>query len=98
MMKTIRLTLTLFTALTVLCFPLLPVGAQTTSQEQSQATALMRGYRTGYSDGYQTGVGDVSRNAQREFRNKAEYEHADRAFNAAWGSLDDYRDGYRQGD
>src|SRR5256714_12821913 len=96
-MKTIRLTLTLFTVLTVLYFPLLPAGAQTTSQEQNQATAMMRGYRTGYTDGYQSGVGDVSRSAAREFRNKAEYDHADRAFNAAWGSLDEYRDGYRQG-
>src|SRR5256714_8001205 len=96
-MKTIKLTLTLFTALTVLCFPLLPAVAQTTSQQQNQATAIMRGYRTGYTDGYQSGVGDVSRSAAREFRNKAEYDHADRAFNSTWGSLDEYRDGYRQG-
>ena len=97
-MKTIRLTLTLFTAIAFVCIPLLPTiaGAQT-NQEQNQATAIMRGYRTGYSDGYQAGVGDVSKNADREFRNKAEYDHADRAFNSAWGSLDEYRDGYRQG-
>ncbi len=97
-MKTIRLTLTLFTAIAFVCIPLLPtvVSAQTT-QEQNQATPIMRGYRTGYSDGYQAGVGDVSRNADREFRKKAEYDRADRAFNSAWGSLDEYRDGYRQG-
>src|SRR5438445_11947884 len=98
MMKTIRLSLALFTAVTVLTFPLLPVTstAQTT-QEQNQATAIMRGYRTGYSDGYQAGVGDVAKNADREFRTKAEYDRADCAFNSAWGSLDEYRDGYRQG-
>ncbi len=57
----------------------------------------MRGYRTGYSDGYQAGVSDVAKNAPREFRNKTEYDHADRAFNSAWGSVEEYRDGYRQG-
>jgi hypothetical protein len=67
------------------------------SQEQNQATALMRGYRTGYSDGYQEGVADVSRNANREFRSKSEYDKADRAFNPAWGAVEEYRDGYRQG-
>src|SRR6185436_9475757 len=29
--------------------------------------------------------------------NKAEYDRADRAFNASWGALEEYRDGYRQG-
>jgi hypothetical protein len=71
-------------------------NAQTT-QEQNQATALMRGYRTGYSDGYQEGVADAARNANREFRNKQDYDRADRAFNPSWGALEEYRDGYRQG-
>src|SRR2546421_3111466 len=98
MMKTIRGSLTLFTALTVLCFSVWPmIASAQTNQEQNQATAIMRGYRTGYSDGYQAGVGDVAKNADREFRTKAEYDRADRAFNSAWGSLDEYRDGYRQG-
>src|SRR5947207_505424 len=97
-MKTIRLTLTLFTAIAFVCIPLLPtIASAQSTQEQNQATPIMRGYRTGYSDGYQAGVSDVSKNANREFRNKAEYDHADRAFNSAWGSLDEYRDGYRQG-
>ena len=97
-MKTIRLTLTLFTAIAFVCIPLLPtVASAQTNQEQNQATAIMRGYRTGYSDGYQAGVGDVAKNAYREFLTKAEYDRADRAFNSAWGSLDEYRDGYRQG-
>src|SRR5947208_938672 len=67
------------------------------SQEQNQATALMRGYRTGYSDGYQEGVSDISRNANRDFHSKSEYDKADRAFNPAWGTAEEYRDGYRQG-
>ena len=97
-MKTIKLTLTLFTAIAFVCIPLLPTIARAqTTQDQNQASTIMRGYRTGYSDGYQAGVSDVSKNAGREFRNKAEYDRADRAFNSAWGSLEEYRDGYRQG-
>src|SRR2546423_9966755 len=97
-MKTIKLTLTLFTAIAFVCIPLLPTIARAqTTQDQNQATPIMRGYRTGYSDGYQAGVGDVAKNADREFRNKAEYDRADRAFNSVWGSVDEYRDGYRQG-
>lgn len=66
-------------------------------QTQNQATALMRGYRTGYSDGYQAGVNDSASSAPREFRTKAEYDHADRAYNSNYGALEEYRDGYRQG-
>jgi len=97
-MKTIKLTLTLFTAIAFVCIPLLPTIARAqTTQDQNQASPIMRGYRTGYSDGYQAGVSDVSKNTGREFRNKVEYDRADRAFNSAWGSLEEYRDGYRQG-
>lgn len=97
-MKTIRLTLTLFTAIAFVSIPLLPTIARAqTTQDQNQAIPIMRGYRTGYSDGYQAGVSDVSKNADREFRNKVEYDRADRAFNSVWGSLEEYRDGYRQG-
>src|SRR5258707_10984364 len=97
-MKTIKLTLTLFTAIAFVCIPLLPtIAPAQTTQDQNQASPIMRGYRTGYSDGYQAGVSDVSKNANREFRNKAEYDRAVRAFNSVWGSLDEYRDGYRQG-
>ena len=97
-MRTLRITLTLLTVFAVLPFSFftLRAGAQD-PQEQNQATPLMRGYRTGYSDGYQAGISDAARNAPRDFRTKAEYDHADRAFNAAWGSLEEYRDGYRQG-
>jgi hypothetical protein len=97
-MKTIKVATAFLTILTLVSLSVLPlaVSAQT-SQEPNQATAIMRGYRTGYSDGYQEGVADVGKNASREFRNKSEYDKADRAFNPAWGSVEDYRDGYRQG-
>jgi hypothetical protein len=97
-MKTLRITLTLFTvfALLPLSFMTFRAAAQD-PQEQNQATPIMRGYRTGYSDGYQAGISDAARNAPRDFRAKAEYDHADRAFNSTWGSIEEYRDGYRQG-
>ncbi|HYX27212.1 MAG TPA: hypothetical protein VE863_01500 [Pyrinomonadaceae bacterium] len=97
-MKTIRIATAILASLTTLYFsaPPLMTAAQT-SQDQNQATVLIRGYRTGYSDGYQEGVADVANKANRDFRNKAEYDRADRAFNNAWGSIEDYRDGYRQG-
>ena len=97
-MKTLRLTLTLFTVFALFpgSFMTFRASAQD-PQEQNQATAIMRGYRTGYSDGYQAGISDAARNAPRDFRTKAEYDHADRAFNSNWGLIEDYRDGYRQG-
>jgi hypothetical protein len=79
-----------------LSIPLVAFSAQD-PQTQNQATALMRGYRTGYSDGYQSGVSDVANSAPREFRNKSEYDRADRAYNSNYGALEEYRDGYRQG-
>ncbi|HJR05900.1 MAG TPA: hypothetical protein VJ842_01285 [Pyrinomonadaceae bacterium] len=68
--------------------------AATTAQ---QVGALERGYRTGYSDGYQAGYRDSIERASRDYRNKAEYGRADRAYIAAYGALEDYRDGYQQG-
>jgi len=97
-MKTLRITLTLFTVFALLPFSLMTFRASAQdTQAQNQATAIMRGYRTGYSDGYQAGVSDAARNAPRDFRTKAEYDHADRAYNSNWGLVEDYRDGYRQG-
>ena len=64
---------------------------------QSQSTALERGYRTGYSDGYNAGYKDVADRANRDYRNKEEYQRADRSYNEVWGPVEDYRDGYRQG-
>jgi len=94
-MKTFRLALTLILTGAFLAVPL-GAAPLKTQDPQNQASALVRGYRTGYSDGYQAGVGDLASNAAREFRNKTEYEKADRAYNSNYGTLEEYRDGYRQ--
>ena len=94
------LTLTLVIAFVTASLATSLAGARAMAQNpqtQNQATALMRGYRTGYSDGYQTGVSDLASNAAREFKNKTEYEHGDRAYNSSYGALEEYRDGYQQG-
>ncbi|HEX8285948.1 MAG TPA: hypothetical protein VF588_21500 [Pyrinomonadaceae bacterium] len=62
-----------------------------------QYGALERGYRTGYSDGYQAGWTDQVKGARADYGAKPEYASADRAYIAAYGSLEDYRDGFRQG-
>ncbi|PWT93063.1 MAG: hypothetical protein C5B55_05200, partial [Blastocatellia bacterium] len=64
---------------------------------QNQSTALERGYRTGYSDGYNAGFRDNADKAARDYKNKEEYQRADRSFNDVWGPIEDYRDGYQQG-
>lgn len=93
-MKILRYSLALLFAFTLLAPS--QFGFKAIAQDPV-VTALMRGYRTGYSDGYQTGVGDKGTNAPKEYRNKTEYDRADRAYNASWGALEEYRDGYRQG-
>jgi hypothetical protein len=70
---------------------IVPAGAQ------AQTTALERGYRTGYSDGYTAGYRDVSNGAARDYKNKEDYQRADRSYNNVWGPIEDYRDGYQQG-
>ena len=96
-MKNLKhLILFLICASVAFSIPLASSAAQD-PQTQNQATALMRGYRTGYSDGYQAGVNDGTSSATREFRTKAEYDHADRAYNSNYGALEEYRDGYQQG-
>jgi hypothetical protein len=62
-----------------------------------QYGALERGYRTGYSDGYQAGWSDQLNNARSDYKAKADYQSADRAYISAYGVLEDYRDGYQQG-
>ncbi len=97
-MKNLRFALTLILALAFVTVPLsaVPVKAQN-PQTQNQASAMMRGYRTGYSDGYQAAVNDLASNEARDFSNKTEYEHGDRAYNSNYGPLEEYRDGYQQG-
>jgi hypothetical protein len=79
-------------ALSLGAFAALPAAAQA-----QQYGALERGYRTGYSDGYQAGWTDQVKGARADYRGKAEYASADRAYIAAYGSLEDYRDGFQQG-
>lgn len=93
-MKNLRFVLSLCLAVAVLTVPLFAVSVDA---QDPQATAIMRGYRTGYSDGYQAAVNDLANNATRDFRNKTEYEHGDRAYNSTYGALEEYRDGYQQG-
>ena len=71
--------------------------ANASTAAAQQVGALERGYRTGYSDGYQAGYRDSIERATRDYRSKAEYGRADRAYIAAYGTLEDYRDGYQQG-
>ncbi len=97
-MQSLKLTLTLFLVFAIAPFSLSAAAARPQDpQQQNQASALMRGYRTGYSDGYQAGIADSTGKSPREFRDKTEYEHGDRAYNSSWGPLDEYRDGYQQG-
>lgn len=96
-MKTLKFSVTLLLVFGLAAYSLPMLIAHAQDPQQNQATALMRGYRTGYSDGYQTGLTDTARNADREFKNKAEYDKADRAYSQSWGSLEDYQNGYRQG-
>ncbi|MDT7542723.1 MAG: hypothetical protein QOE33_2627 [Acidobacteriota bacterium] len=89
------------TSLTVLPAPLhndTPLEtADTTASAAQQFGALERGYRTGYSDGYQSGYSDSVNSRPRDYRGKEDYQRADRVYLAAYGSLEDYRDGYQQG-
>jgi hypothetical protein len=85
-----------FLTLTIFAAPVLSLSAQA-QDPQPQNQAMMRGYRTGYSDGYQAGVNDAANSAERNFKNKAEYDRADRAYNNSYGAVEEYRDGYRQG-
>jgi hypothetical protein len=97
-MKNLRFALTLILALALVTLPLSAASVKAQDpQTQNQASAIMRGYRTGYSDGYQAGVNDLANNAARDFRNKTDYEHGDRAYNSNYGPLEEYRDGYQQG-
>jgi hypothetical protein len=79
----------------LLALPITALPQQQTTQQS--VGALERGYRTGYSDGYQAGYSDSTQNAARDYKNKDEYQRADRAYSASYGTLEDYRDGYQQG-
>jgi hypothetical protein len=93
-MKILKVSLVLILAAAMVALPLFSSAAQ---GSQSQATALMRGYRAGYSDGYPAGVQDSAKSADKDFRGKADYQQGDRAYSSTYGSLEEYRNGYRQG-
>src|SRR5438132_7554840 len=93
-MKNYKSLVTFSLTLALTAFPLFAIS---TRAQDPQATPLSRGYRTGYSDGYSAGLNDAAKRAPREFRGKPDYQHADRGYNASYGSLDDFRDGYQQG-
>lgn len=93
-----KISLSLMFAAALVVLPLLATSASAQdAQAQNQATALMRGYRTGYSDGFPAGRNDSSRQMDRNFRAKAEYQQGDRAYLSTFGNLEEYRDGYQQG-
>src|SRR5437764_3453776 len=75
----------------------LPVAVAQQQSAPQSVGALERGYRTGYSDGYQAGYSDSTQSAARNYKNKDEYQRADRAYASSYGTLEDYRDGYQQG-
>jgi hypothetical protein len=82
-------------ALSLVCAVCLPLAA-TTGSTQSLG-AIERGYRTGYSDGYVSGYRDTVNHAQSDYRGKQDFLDADRAWVAAYGDKETYRDGYQQG-
>ncbi len=84
--------ITLVTLITIVLLAAAPVVSA-----QQSTSALERGYRTGYSDGYQAGFRDSADRADRNYRNKEEYQRAYRAYVDTYGTLEDYRDGYQQG-
>lgn len=96
MTKQVSLSVVLAVLMTALPVLSISVAAQD-PQAQTQASALMRGYRAGYSDGYPAGVRDATNQSDKDFHSKPAYQQADRAYSPNFGSLDEYRNGYKQG-
>lgn len=80
-----------------LIFSFLSFAVPSVSAQNTNKIALQRGYRTGYSDGYMSGYRDAIENVSKSYKRHKDYAEANRAFNADYGSIDDYRDGYQQG-
>ncbi len=81
----------LVASLLLVSIPLSSVNAQ------DSFGALQRGYRTGYSDGYMSGYRDSQARAPKKYKDNPDYRNANRAYQTAHGSLEEYRDGYQQG-
>ena len=93
-----KVSLSFILATLLVALPIFAVSATAQDpQPQTQATALVRGYRAGYSDGFPAGRTDSAKQNDREFRAKPQYQQADRAYLPAYGSLEEYRNGYQQG-
>src|SRR4051812_1893423 len=91
-------TLTAFTLVALPALSTTHAHNSTTVEPVAQQTgALERGYRTGYSDGYQQGYRDSVEPGGTRMEIRDEDIQSDRGYNSAYGSLDDYRDGYTQG-
>lgn len=95
MTKQVSLSVVLAVLMTAL--PVLSISVAAQDPQAPQASALMRGYRAGYSDGYPAGVRDATNQADKDFHSKPAYQQADRAYSPNFGSLDEYRNGYKQG-
>lgn len=85
---------TIFMILAVLSTASVLTRAQVPS---SEGVALQRGYRTGYSDGYMAGYRDTIDSLAKSYVRHTEYAKGSRAYNADYGSIEDYKDGYQQG-
>ncbi|HYJ84423.1 MAG TPA: hypothetical protein VEW46_00020 [Pyrinomonadaceae bacterium] len=96
-MKYLRIPLVMLLAVAIASALSASMSISADVSAQGQVSALERGYRTGYSDGYNAGYRDISDQAPREYQNKSEYQRADRNYNEAWGTVEDYRDGFQQG-
>ena len=93
-----QVSLSVVLAVLMAALPVLSVSvAAQDPQAQVQASALMRGYRAGYSDGYPAGARDAANQSDKDFHSKPAYQQADRAYSPNFGSLDEYRNGYKQG-
>jgi hypothetical protein len=96
-MKNLNIPLALLLVLALTSWSLARTADAHSTPQQNQSTALERGYRTGYSDGFSAGSQDTADHAPRDYQSKVDYQHGDRNYNQAWGTMADYRDGYQQG-
>src|SRR4051794_26962183 len=85
-MKTSRRFPTAALALALALAALSAAFVRTPSASAQQYGPLERGYRTGYSDGYQSGWVDQLKSTRADYKAKADYRSADRAYISAYGA------------
>ncbi len=71
--------------------------ARTSRARTQTSVAYDRGYVDGYQDGYREGRADYGRETERDHRRSKLWQDADRGYQTGFGSLADYREGYRLG-